>query len=228
MKNDAMLREVLAIKDNFNQPKGYVMLTELIDKLRLDVAKDKVASPSKKKAVTALKRYLKNSQYKWMDCVSRIETNGETKYIASNGYSLMVLNDSLGAKIFEDEKKGDYPNFMSQVNQIYELHCYDVDVPTYDEFIKDLKANPDRVYDNKIPYIDLELSVADGFEKELIPENTHPTLRVNAKYLKAIYEVLGVKELKGYADKRGKGSIYLIGEDGECAILLPVVKNDDN
>ena len=228
MKNDAMLREVLAIKDNFNQPKGYVMLTELIDKLRLDVAKDKVASPSKKKAVTALKRYLKNSQYKWMDCVSRREINGETKYIASNGYSLMVLNDSLGAKIFEDEKKGDYPNFMSQINQIYESHCYDVDVPTYDEFIKDLKANPDRVYDNKIPYIDLELSVADGLEKELIPKNTHPTLRVNAKYLKAIYEVLGVKELKGYADKRGGGAIYLFGEDGECAILLPVVKNDNN
>ena len=228
MKNDAMLREVLAIKDNFNQPKGYVLLTDLIDKLRLDIAKDKVASPSKKKAVTALKRYLKASQYAYMNCVSRREINGEIKYIASNGYSLMVLNDSLGAKIFEDERKGDYPDFTKQISQIYESHCYDVDVPTYDEFVKDLKANPDRVSANKIPYIDLSLSVANGFDEDLILEDTHPTLRVNAKYLKAIYEVLGVKELKGCADKRGVGAIYLFGEDGECAILLPIHKNDNN
>ena len=223
MRDDVILKKVLAIKDNFNQPKGYVLLTELIDDLKLDIAKDKT---SKVKPATALKNYLKNPEYQNLDKVFCTEINGDTKYIASNGFSLIVLNDPLGATLF-DEAIGEYPNLDIYIGQIHEPHCFTVEVPSYSALVANMKANPERVA-GKTPYIDLNLSVTKGFKKPKIAQDTHPNLRVNAKYLKIIYEVLGVEQLKGYADKRGVGAIYLIGDNDENAVLLPMAKNENN
>lgn len=223
MNNAQMLQKLYAMKDYENENsfayKRYISeeLDVLIEKLKLEIAKEKVGKPTEKKALALMKRLQKKMAKSQRPILQYMKLIEDKMYFTDSYFAIALNKDDtwLDTMKFHDKNsEGSYPD----IKRIFDT------TKTYNEFVQFAVTRAEVDYwkktvkkDNGYQFVDFDMLGSDGKEYKTT---------INVMYLDYILTLLQEDELtfrariKTAVDKFIIAPFEAYSEKG-CGICLP-------